>query len=220
MTRRPDANDPDAIQHRIQQARAGLLSGRGPGASPDEITRWQRDRPLPGARPAPAERQRVADQGILARGNPDELEHLIVRRRAGLTALAGQSRSRSAARSRSRSEARSQRSVVIALLRSALRGYVTGVYPAVYRLIVERYKFRMSSIASPCTDVFSGGPGSGLGLGRPGLCQFKQAPEGCASAGSIRRTGRDSARRLIRACPGSAVPFCPKPDCQRFLNLS
>lgn len=97
MTRRPDANDPDAIQHRIQQARAGLLSGRGPGASPDEITRWQRDRPLLGARPAPAERQRVADQGILGRGNPDELEHLIVRRRAGLTALAGQLRDRAGA---------------------------------------------------------------------------------------------------------------------------
>lgn len=82
MTELSANGDPDAIQHRIRRARDGLLGGRGPGATPDEITRWQRDRPLLGAHPAPAERQEVADQAILARGKPDELEHLIARRRA------------------------------------------------------------------------------------------------------------------------------------------
>ncbi|MGH3232304.1 MAG: hypothetical protein ACRDOH_03420, partial [Streptosporangiaceae bacterium] len=89
MTDQSRADEPDAIQHRIQQIRAGLLGGRGPAAAPDEITRWQRDRPLLGARPAPAERQAVADQAILARGDPDELEHLIVRRFARLSASLG-----------------------------------------------------------------------------------------------------------------------------------
>lgn len=94
MTHQPDTNDPDAIQHRIRQLRAWLLGGRGRGASPDEIARWQRDRPLLGAQPAPAERQQVADQAILARSDREEIEHLIVRRRADLAALAGQLRDR------------------------------------------------------------------------------------------------------------------------------
>lgn len=86
MTDQPDAADPDAIQHRIRQMRAGLLGGRGPGASPDEITRWQRDRPLLGAQSAAAERQRVTDEAIRARGDPEALQHLIVRHRAALSA--------------------------------------------------------------------------------------------------------------------------------------
>lgn len=94
MTHQPDTNDPDAIQFRIRQLRTGLLSGRGPGATTDEITRWQRDRPLLVPQPVPAERQQVADQAILARGDPREIEHLIVRRRASLAALAGQLRGR------------------------------------------------------------------------------------------------------------------------------
>lgn len=81
--------DPGDIQHRIRQARAGLLGGRGPGATADEVSRWQRDRPMLGGQPAAAARQEVADQNILARGDPDELEHLIVRRRARLAASLG-----------------------------------------------------------------------------------------------------------------------------------
>ena len=72
-------DDPDAIQERIQRHRQRLLAGRGPGASPQRIAAAQRDRPTLGALPAPAARQRVADQTAIARDDPDALGHLAVR---------------------------------------------------------------------------------------------------------------------------------------------
>lgn len=48
---------------RVAQLRAGLLTGRGPGASEQEIAEHTRERPLLGAVPAPVERALVTRQG-------------------------------------------------------------------------------------------------------------------------------------------------------------
>ena len=56
---------------RIARLRAALLTGRGPGASEQEIVDHTRDRPLLGAVPAPLERALVARQaGHLRAGEP------------------------------------------------------------------------------------------------------------------------------------------------------
>ncbi|MGI8882323.1 MAG: hypothetical protein ACR2KJ_17780 [Jatrophihabitans sp.] len=56
---------------RIAQLRAALLTGRGPGASEQEIAEHTRNRPLLGAVPAPVERALVARQaGHLRAGGP------------------------------------------------------------------------------------------------------------------------------------------------------
>jgi len=48
---------------RVARLRAALLTGRGPGASDQEIAEHARDRALLGAVPAPIERALVARQG-------------------------------------------------------------------------------------------------------------------------------------------------------------
>jgi hypothetical protein len=56
---------------RVARLRAALLTGRGPGASTQEIAEHTRDRPLLGAVPAPAERALVARQAARLRaGEP------------------------------------------------------------------------------------------------------------------------------------------------------
>lgn len=74
-----DRGDPEAIQERIRQRRARLLGGFGPGADDARIAAAQRDRPSLGALPPPVERQQVADQATLARGEPEQIEHVAVR---------------------------------------------------------------------------------------------------------------------------------------------
>lgn len=65
---RDDGHDASA---RIAQLRAALLTGRGPGATAQEIARHTRDRALLGAVPAPVERALVTRQGHRSRaGEP------------------------------------------------------------------------------------------------------------------------------------------------------
>ncbi len=143
MARQSDGADPDAIQRRIRQLRTGLLGGRGPDASPAEIARWQRDRPLLGARPASAERQEVADQAIFARGDPDALGHLIARRRArlsaSLAALTGKLRDR-----------RASAGAVLRLVRPVAAAAVTGAAITVAaRTALHRRHGGRSTASSP-----------------------------------------------------------------------
>lgn len=61
MASRPD------VEQELARLRAGLLAGRGPGASEEEILRHTRDRPALGAVPPAAERAVTAGQASLAR---------------------------------------------------------------------------------------------------------------------------------------------------------
>ncbi|MGH3420290.1 MAG: hypothetical protein ACRDOD_11970, partial [Streptosporangiaceae bacterium] len=66
---------------RVEQLRGALLTGRGPGASQEEIAEHTRDRPLLGAVPPPVERALVARQaGHLRAGEP--VTSRIARRQA------------------------------------------------------------------------------------------------------------------------------------------
>lgn len=68
QTARDDGHDASA---RVAQLRAALLTGRGPGASDQEIAEHTRDRPLLGAVPAPVERALAARQAARLRaGEP------------------------------------------------------------------------------------------------------------------------------------------------------
>src|SRR5487761_1593711 len=65
-----DRPAPD-VERELARLRAGLLAGRGPGASEEEILRHTRDRPALGAVPPPAERAMTAEQASQARaGTP------------------------------------------------------------------------------------------------------------------------------------------------------
>ena len=64
---------PASTQAAIEAARAQLLAGRGPGASPREITRHTRARPRLGGYPAAQRREQLAAQTAGARGDPDAL---------------------------------------------------------------------------------------------------------------------------------------------------
>ncbi len=56
---------------RVEQLRAALLTGRGPGASEKEIAEHTRDRPLLGAVPPPVERALTSRQAdYLRAGEP------------------------------------------------------------------------------------------------------------------------------------------------------
>jgi hypothetical protein len=61
MASRPD------IEQELTRLRVGLLAGRGPGASEQEILRHTRDRPALGAVPPPVERATTAEQASQAR---------------------------------------------------------------------------------------------------------------------------------------------------------
>jgi hypothetical protein len=50
------------VERELTRLRAGLLAGRGPGASEEEILRHTRDRPAVGAVPPPVERAMTAGQ--------------------------------------------------------------------------------------------------------------------------------------------------------------
>jgi hypothetical protein len=66
---------------RVEQLRGALLTGRGPGASEQEIGEHTRDRPLLGAVPPPVERALVARQAShLRAGEP--VTSRIARRQA------------------------------------------------------------------------------------------------------------------------------------------
>lgn len=69
-----------AVEHepsaRIAQLRATLLTGRGPGASEQEISEHTRNRPALGAVPAPVERALVARQA----GHPGAGEPITTHR--------------------------------------------------------------------------------------------------------------------------------------------
>lgn len=56
------------VQRAVDDLRDGVLGGRGPGASADELAAHQRDRDLLGALPCASERAIVAVQTAAARG--------------------------------------------------------------------------------------------------------------------------------------------------------
>ncbi len=59
------------VDRDLTRLRTGLLAGRGPGASDEEILRHTRDRPALGAVPPPVERAMTAGQARQARaGTP------------------------------------------------------------------------------------------------------------------------------------------------------
>jgi len=60
-------------QAAIEQARAQLLAGRGPGATPAEITRHTRARPRLGGQSTASERDQLAEHTALARRDPAAL---------------------------------------------------------------------------------------------------------------------------------------------------
>jgi hypothetical protein len=62
------ATDPAAVQATIDQIRARLLGGRGPGASSAEIDRNTRARTCLGGQPTAQRREAVAHQTAIARG--------------------------------------------------------------------------------------------------------------------------------------------------------
>jgi len=66
----PPAVRPQAA---LEQARTQLLAGRGPGATPQEITRHTRARPRMGAHPTGQQRDQLAERTALARGDPAAL---------------------------------------------------------------------------------------------------------------------------------------------------
>lgn len=73
-----ESQNPSAL---VQQLREALLTGRGPGASQQEIAGHTRDRPWLGAVPPPVERALVARQaGHLRAGDP--VTSRIARRQA------------------------------------------------------------------------------------------------------------------------------------------
>jgi hypothetical protein len=82
------------IQRRIRHAREQVLGGRGPGASPMETARWMRERPSLGGQPPAVSREQAAEQARLARGDPEDLVRLAVRRDARLAATLGTARTR------------------------------------------------------------------------------------------------------------------------------
>lgn len=82
------------IQRRIRHAREQVLGGRGPGASPMETTRWTRERPSLGGQPPAVSREQAAEQAKLARGDPEDLVQLAIRRDARLAVTLGAARTR------------------------------------------------------------------------------------------------------------------------------
>jgi len=89
-SRQPGPDDAETIQRRIRQAREHVPGGRGPGASPLQTSRWMRERPSLGGEPPAASREKTAEQALLARGDPADLQRLIARRSARLAlTLAG-----------------------------------------------------------------------------------------------------------------------------------
>ena len=66
-----------SAQAAIQAARAQLLAGRGPGASPQEITAHTRDRPRLGGHPTPQQRAQRTAHTAVARGDPDPLTRQV-----------------------------------------------------------------------------------------------------------------------------------------------
>jgi hypothetical protein len=65
------SSPPASPQAAIATARAQLLGGRGPGASPQEITAHTRARPRLGDSSIPQRREQVAANTAVARGDPD-----------------------------------------------------------------------------------------------------------------------------------------------------
>ncbi|MEO7193592.1 MAG: hypothetical protein ABIZ05_02040 [Pseudonocardiaceae bacterium] len=65
------ATGPPAIQTAIEQIRARLLDGRGPGATPQEINQHTRSRTRLGGQPTAQRLQALAHQTALARGESD-----------------------------------------------------------------------------------------------------------------------------------------------------
>lgn len=68
---------PASPQAAIEAARAQLLGGRGPGASPQEITAHTRARPRLGGYSIPQRREQVAANTATARGDPDALARQV-----------------------------------------------------------------------------------------------------------------------------------------------
>lgn len=68
---------PPSAQTAIKAARAQLLAGRGPGASPQEITAHTRARPRIGGYPTPQQREQLAEHTAAARGDPDALARQV-----------------------------------------------------------------------------------------------------------------------------------------------
>ncbi|HEY3895514.1 MAG TPA: hypothetical protein VGL88_09120 [Pseudonocardiaceae bacterium] len=62
-----------SAQAAIARARAQLLTGRGPGATPQEITRHTRARPRPGGHPTAQQRDQVAEHNAPTRSDPAAL---------------------------------------------------------------------------------------------------------------------------------------------------
>ncbi|MGH3574978.1 MAG: hypothetical protein ACRDUW_24675 [Pseudonocardiaceae bacterium] len=67
---------PVGPQAAIEQARAQLLAGRGPGATPAEITRHTRARPRLGGQPTASERDQLAEHTALALHAADQADAL------------------------------------------------------------------------------------------------------------------------------------------------
>lgn len=68
---------PPNAQAAILAARAQLLAGRVPGASPQEITAHTRARLRLGGYPIPQRREQLAAHTALARGDPDALARQV-----------------------------------------------------------------------------------------------------------------------------------------------
>jgi hypothetical protein len=68
---------PPSAQAAIVAARAQLLAGRGPGASPQEITAHTRARPRLGGYPTPQQREQLTAHTAAARGEPDALARQV-----------------------------------------------------------------------------------------------------------------------------------------------
>ena len=75
---------PEDVQRRIRRYRERLLTGRGPGASPQETAPYMRDRQRLGGIPAAVARQQEADRAALAAADPSAVEDVLIRQRAQL----------------------------------------------------------------------------------------------------------------------------------------
>ena len=77
-------------RQQIEQARARLLDGRGPGASAETVTRFTRNRLVFAGEATSRRLERFATSTAVARGKPDEIIEAIGMTRAGLEIAVGE----------------------------------------------------------------------------------------------------------------------------------
>jgi hypothetical protein len=90
----PSGSGPDEARAEVTRLRAGVLGGRGPGASRSEFLQHTRARSAVGGVPVPERRDAVARAAAAARGDVERLSLEVAADRARLSASLGEVRSR------------------------------------------------------------------------------------------------------------------------------